>query len=209
MSKNVASIVAVFGATGSGKSLFVKEQLAIGKPSRLMIWDPMKEYGSYGQVFSKAADAVKAVAKAGKNKKFSIVFQPSFDPERRAKQFDFICGFAYALGDLTFLVEELRFVTTPSYAPMNWAQITLTGRHKGLMVIGVSQRPASIDKDFLSGATLIHTGKLTYPEDRKAVAKAMGEKESLLEGILPLEYVEKNMDTGEMVKGKMSIPSKK
>jgi hypothetical protein len=52
--------------------------------------------------------------------------------------------------------------------------VVLRGRKRGLKIIGTSQRPASIDKDFLSNATLIRCGALGYPNDRVAVAAVMG-----------------------------------
>ena len=51
----------------------------------------------------------------------------------------------------------------------------MTGRHKGLKVIGASQRPASIDKDFLGNCMAIHIGRLAYAEDVRAVAKGIGQ----------------------------------
>jgi len=70
----------------------------------------------------------------------------------------------------------------------------MTGRHRGLRVIGASQRPASIDKDFLGNATLIHTGCLVYPENIRAVAKAMQVEEG---GIAALDWIEKDTQTGK------------
>jgi hypothetical protein len=118
------------------------------------------------------------------------VFRPSAREDLRARQFDGFCALALAAGHLTLVVEELRFVTSPSRAPLKWAEVTMTGRHKGLRVIGTSQRPASIDKDFLGNATLIHTGRLVYPEDVRAVAKAMQVGEGEIAALQPLEWIE-------------------
>ncbi len=77
----------------------------------------------------------------------------------------------------------------------------MTGRHRGLRVIGASQRPASIDKDFLGNCTTIHTGRLAYHEDVRAVAKAMGGDEAGIAALKPLEWIEKNMQTGQISRG--------
>ncbi len=77
----------------------------------------------------------------------------------------------------------------------------MTGRHRCLRVIGASQRPASIDKDFLGNCTTIHTGRLAYPEDVRAVAKAMGVDEAGIAALKPLEWIEKNMQTGQTSRG--------
>jgi hypothetical protein len=86
---------------------------------------------------------------------------------------------------LLVVVEELRFVTTPSRAPAGWASVTLRGRKRGLRIIGASQRPAQIDKDFLGQCTLIRCGALNYPADRAAVGSVIGvavEEIAALEG---------------------------
>jgi hypothetical protein len=115
------------------------------------------------------------------------------------------CRVALATGNLLFVVEELRFVTTPSRAPMGWAQVCLTGRHKGLKVIAASQRPASIDKDFLGNCTSIHVGRLVYPEDVRAVSRASNIPESDIGALMPLEWIEKDMQTGKQTKGKLTF----
>lgn len=110
-----------------------------------------------------------------------------------------------AAGNLSLVIEELRFVTTPSRAPLGWAQVCLTGRHRGLKVFGISQRPASIDKDFLGNCTAIRTGRLAYPEDVKAVCKVMGVPSSKVEALRPLEWLEKDMASGKLTAGVLTF----
>lgn len=202
--KNNASILAIMGKTGSGKSAWLKQQLKKWNPKRMMIWDPMKEYDGYGIVTDKPTEFVHIAATAGNKKPFVVTFRPSADPDIRSKQFDIFCKLAVKVGNLLMLVEELKFVTKPSYAPLPWAQCNLQGRHCGLKIIGTSQRPASIDKDFLYSATVIHTGRL-LAKDLKVVAEAMEVSPILMRGMKPLEFVERNMQTGELVKGKVTF----
>lgn len=197
---NRAAIEAVLGASGTGKSTYVKKHIKRPKDGRLLIFDVMHEYGEFGQVFKRTRELVAAVFKAGKGK-FRYVFQASENPPARAAQFDLVCGLAHAAGNLTFIAEELRFVTTPSRAPVRWAGVSLTGRHKGLHVVGTSQRPASIDKDFLGNATIIRTGRLVYPEDRKAVASVMQIDPAEIAKLPDLHFIEKNMQTGQISRG--------
>lgn len=201
---NKAQIIAVMGASGSGKSTFIKRALRKPKPARLMVWDPMGEYAEFGQVFSSLGGMVDMLGKVGAGK-FSVVFQPSHHEKARAKQFDVFCGLAMALGNLTLVAEELKFVTKPGYAPLRWSAVTMTGRHKGLRVIGASQRPASIDKDFLGNCTIIRTGRLAYPEDVKAVSRAMQVQEAQIADLKPLEWIEKDMSTGKVSSGKLTF----
>lgn len=193
MSANKAHIMAVLGASGSGKSTFVKREISRGHP-RLLIWDPMSEYEGA------LADSLAAMLAALGKPKFRIVFRPDPDPVKRAKQFDLVCRAALAAGNMTLVVEELRFVTSPSRAPMGWAQVCLTGRHKGLKVYGLSQRPASIDKDFLGNCTRIRTGRLVYRQDVRAVADVIGQDDGI-QNLKPLQWIERDMTTGKVSSG--------
>lgn len=198
MSANKANIIAVMGASGSGKSTFVKRSLKKTTP-RLLIWDALDEYGGFGAEIDTLGGLLDVMAA----KRFKAVFRPSADQSVRDKQFDLLCRAAMAAGNLTLVVEELRFVTKPSRAPLGWAQVCLTGRHVGLTVYGTSQRPASIDKDFLGNATVIRTGLLPYPEDEKAVAKAMKIDPAEIAALRPLEWIERNKSTGTLTKGRL------
>lgn len=164
---HAADIRAVLGASGTGKSHYVKAELARAK--RALVWDMEDEYSDLPALPLAELPAALASSKGAK-----LRFVPSTDAAARARQFDLFCRIAMAVGNLTLLVEELRFVTQPSKAPAGWAGVTLRGRKRGLRVLGTSQRPASIDKDFLSNATLIRCGALGYPADRAAVAAVMG-----------------------------------
>ena len=81
----------------------------------------------------------------------------------------------------------------------------MTGRHKGLRLYGLSQRPASIDKDFLGNCTRVRTGRLAYPEDVKAVSKAMGGHAADIQALTPLHWLEKDMTTGKLTAGVLTF----
>ncbi len=199
MSANPARVMAVLGASGSGKSTFMKREA--GRARRLLVWDPMREYAAVGQVCERLEDLIAGL----RGKHFALVFQPSADPVLRQKQFGLFCRAAMATGNLCLMVEELRFVTTPSRAPLGWAQVCLTGRHAGLTVYASSQRPASIDKDFLGNCTRIRTGRLAYPEDVRAVARSTGIQDAEIAALKPLEWIEKDLSGGKITRGKLTF----
>ena len=139
-------ILAALGARGTGKSAWTKQTLAKLHPSRLAVWDLMQEYqlestGHLGQFI-----------RSLKARTFALAFHPSRDDKVRARQFDVWCYAMLAAGRLQCVVEEMAFVTQPMKAPPGWREMVLLGRHEQhrLSIIGTSQRPASIDKDFLS-----------------------------------------------------------
>jgi hypothetical protein len=206
MSANQARIWAVIGASGSGKSAFVKTALLKPKASRdrLIVWDYMREYG--GLTAHQVTD-IPSLVELVKAKRFAVAFQPSFDARQRAREFDHFCRIGYALGDCTMVVEELAFVTMPSFAPPAWSMVTCTGRHKGLTVIGCSQRPAQIDKNFLGNCSTVHCGRLNDANDVRVMARCLGVEEGELRQLAPLAWVERDMATGGIRRGQVKIPT--
>lgn len=180
-----ADIRCFLGAPGTGKSHATKAE--IKKARRCLVWDLEDEYTDLEAVT--IAGLPRRLHQAGAEA-FKLRVIPSTDAAKRQVEFDLVCRTIMAIGKMTFVAEELRFVTQPSKAPAGWAAITLRGRKRGVKVIGTSQRPASIDKDFLGSATLIRCGALNYPEDRTAVARVMGIPEMAIAALEGYEVIE-------------------
>lgn len=189
-----AGLIAALGSRGMGKSAWVKKELARLKPPRLAIWDLMREYDQAG------TEDLGAAIRSMHGARWRVVFYPSGDQKVRAKQFELWCKALMASSSkdkpVVAVNEELAFVTSPSWAPGAWQEVTLLGRHKGLTVYGTSQRPASIDKDFLGNCTLVHAARLGYEPDAKVVAKRLGCTPQELMELEQLHYFER----GEMDK---------
>lgn len=184
-----AEIIAVMGASGSGKSAYIKGEIRRRKAKRLMIYDPEGEYTAFGRVVTSLADVHSVLMQADGGKPFKLVFKSHADPARAVKQFDMLCRLAFEAGDLLFVAEELADVTTPSRAPVGWSMMTRRGRKRGCEIIGASQRPANIDKNFLGNCTAVRSGRLLYEEDAKAVAKVLGIAHADLLALESLHYV--------------------
>ncbi len=208
MSANKARIIACMGASGSGKSCTVKGLLETSQPGRLLVWDPMDEYGPYctSRVPNMRA-LVALVRDASKNGVgFRARYVPDGDSRANAEKFSVFCAVAFAAGNCTLVVEELQSVTSPSWAPAEWSNCTLRGRHRGLEVIGVSQRPAGVDKNFFGNATGVQTGRLNYAEDVRCMANVLAVRPEEIQSLKPLEFIARDMGTGEISRGTVPIP---
>jgi hypothetical protein len=202
---NSADVIAVIGATGSGKGVFIKNYELRKSERRLLIWDYMREYGPITELqTARLSNAMQSLTGA----QFKTAFHPDFDDKTRAKQFDLFCKGAVHAGNLRLVIEELAFVTSPSFAPAGWKMVTSIGRHRGLRVIGASQRPAQVDKAFWSNCTEIHCGFLNYEEDQKTMARTLGVPLAEIQGLKPLEYIHKNVRTKEIKYGKVKVPGR-
>jgi hypothetical protein len=172
---NNASINAVIGASGMGKSSFIKGKL-LARYKRLLIWSPLEETDRYtdfcGGVHVKGS--IRELIAQVKAKAKAIVYEPTGDKKERDRQFELFCTVAWELEGATVLVEELSQVTMASWAPPAWKKLSTAGRHRGLTLIGTSQRPANIDKDFLGNCTEIRCYRVNYDADAKVMADALG-----------------------------------
>lgn len=194
---NRADLTAVIGASGSGKSLWVKQALR-RRPSRLLVWDPMREYDHLATPVTEVSHLIAQLSIVGTAGGFCLVFQPSGVPRIAARQFDVICAAALAVTRCTFIAEELAGVTKPGSSPPGWLRVVTQGRHAGLRVIGTTQRPALVDKTFLDNATVIRCGRLNTPAARRFMADMLDVPAEDLAALKPLEWLSRDMATGKV-----------
>ena len=193
--ENKPRIEGYIGASGSGKSTAIKHLLNKEKPKRLIIIDPMGEYAKYAQ----PVPTIKELLTKCNQKSFAVSFKTSrLNPE---DQFETICDIAYSLGDLWMLAEELQMFTKAGHAPPSWSDCSMRGRHRGLTVIGATQRPAVIDKNFFGNCTKIRTGRLNYKADIVTMADVLNVSKADVQNLLPFHYIEKDMSSGIVTTG--------
>jgi DNA helicase HerA-like ATPase len=196
-----AHIEAVLGASGSGKSSYVKRLMERARPARMIVFDPEGEWTEFGTPATHVQHVLDGFKAAGKDGPCRVVFVPSPVPEIAVRQFDAVCRIAFHAERLTFIVDELKSVTTPSRSPVGWGMLTGRGRKRGIVIYGLSQRPASIDKDFLGNCNYVRAGRLTYSEDQRAVARVLGVKEADIGALPDLGWIRRDMATGETKRG--------
>lgn len=202
-----ASIHAVMGSSGGGKTTHARGRIMKRKRRRTMIWSPKEAKDNYAAWFpgsvvcTTTAEVLAIVKAAGKRGEFHIVFQPSLDRKRDEAQFDVFCRIAFAAENLLFLVDELHTVTRPGWAGDGWSKLVMMGRANGVEIWGLSQRPASMDKNFLGNCTTVHTRRLSYPEDAKTVARSLGVHPSDVTALFGYQWIERDNLTGNVTVG--------
>lgn len=202
---NAARVVAIMGSTGSGKTSYLRQVLGKRKRRRTLIWSPKEDIDNYaalygGQVVTTAGEALAALKAAGRGP-VHLVFKPRLVRAVDEAQFDAVCKMAMLASDVTFIVDELHTVTKPSWAPDGWRKLVMMGRGYGAEVYGLSQRPASVDKDFFGNLSTMHTRRLAYAEDAKVVARTLAVQQQEVMALTGYQWLERDMNTGKITRG--------
>lgn len=196
-SRNVASIAAILGASGSGKSSLLKVETLREKPGRLMVWDPKREYRAYGESVESLAELAR---RAFAGSRFRLVFHPARTRKAMREQFSTFCRVADHARDVRVIADELADVTEPNWAPEGWEMLTRQGRHAGISIMGASQRPADVDKSFYGNASRIVVFRLNAEGDVDRMAKILGVGGDQVRALAPFEYFDRDMRSGAVVK---------
>lgn len=202
-----AQIWGVMAASGTGKGVWLKDQLRRLKPARLVFWDYKGEYGDHARQLPTLEHVRQAMIRAGSDGPLRLRYRPrSFDQKAMRREFETLCALVQAWESCTFVAEELSMVTTPSWAPPAWRAMSTGGRHEGVHIIGVAQQPALIDKTFLSNCTLIHVGPLHEHLHRSAVERSLDIEPGSLADLVKFQFIEKDRNTGEIKAGVVPTP---
>lgn len=205
---NEARIWGVMAASGSGKGVWVKKQLKLLAPPRAVIWDPKDEYGEFAPRLVRRTEELRQALIAAGTGAMRIRYRckPGTPAKQRRKEFEVVCMLVQAWGHCTFVAEELSQVTTPSWAPGAWSDMTTGGRHEDIHIIGIAQNPALIDKTFLSNCTLIHVGPLREFNHRQAVARSMDVPIEEITDLEKFHWIERHHDTRQTKRGSTFPP---
>lgn len=208
-----ALTIAAFGARGTGKTAWIKQQLAKAKPPRLVIWD-FKHDPSLDTIGTACAD-LPTLARAMNRQRFAVRYlvdhrHPVMDIHR---QFEHFCLIAWEAGCLVMFVDELPEVTKANKAPAAWRRCVNVGRdyrdsagnRKWLSIIGAGQRPAECDKSFISNADVIHTGRLSNAADARELAQSLGCDYRDLLKLPDLQFIERSAGQVEPVRGMLKF----
>lgn len=203
---NAAKVTAIMGATGCGKTTYLRARLARPKRRRTIIWSPKEPIDNYAALYpgsvvvTSVTEAARALLAAGRGD-VHLVFRPRLSRDTDQRQFGGLCKLALKAANVTFIVDELHTVTKPSWAPDGWSELVMMGRGYGCEVFGLSQRPASMDKDFLGNCSEVWTGRLAYDDDARAVAKTMRVDWHEVMDLSGFQWLHRNNLTGKTTRG--------
>jgi hypothetical protein len=196
-------LAGIFGARRQGKTTLALLLLATLAPPRLIVFDPMDEYGELAQKVRSLAELHAGILAGGRRYALRYVPPIRTDEDMAAlpARFDAFCAIAADVGDLVMVVDELHLVTRPSWAPPAWRRCLTLGGHLGVGVVAVSHRPAQVDKVFFSLCNRVSTCRLNYDEDIATLAGILRAPREEVGALLPYQCITRNMVTGEVHRG--------
>jgi len=128
----------VVGQSGSGKSSFVDRYLK--SLYRFILFDTAVEYEGY-ETFRDDLQGLYTYVDKNAGGSFKAVYQNVHDDA--LESFEFCCNLALAVEDVHFIVEEVDvFADNRKPLPDAFKTMLKLGRHSGVSMILISQRPA-------------------------------------------------------------------
>ena len=200
--------IGVFGASGSGKSAWVKQQIQ-GR-GRVVVFDPMQEYQALGFKTVRKVDQVRLAMRddwAG----FRVAFVPAPGLERRdlsqlcnllAKSQEHILNGGKGV-PMTLVAEELNLASSANGSCPGFADLCSRGRHYQIALIGVSQRIAEVSTRFRGNTTEAVILRQRGSNDIKAASELLGIPRSEIEALGNLEYLHERR--GEVTRGRLKF----
>lgn len=203
-----AQVVGAFGGRGTGKTAWLKQQLA--REPRLAIWDYKHDprMSDWGQGFTDIGPFIRSLSAA----RFVSRYMPARSDQARSvdDQFSLFCRAAFQAGCLAIFIDELPAVTMSNKAPAAWRECVNVGREyrtagdkkiKWLSIYATAQRPSECDKSFISNLDVIHTGRLAFANDAVVMSKSLNVRAESIMALADLHFIEKTSDSGGAVTG--------
>lgn len=209
-----AELTAIYGARGSGKT--TRTLLLLRDRPRVVVFDPTGEYAREHRFKAVAGPAAlrRYVARHWTGR-YRVAWTPegSFVENLHGlATFLMACQRPYLEGasrdKITLVVEEMNLsfpaTTLPGHLS-GMAAMCNQGRHYGLDVIGVTQRPAQISTIFRGNAAETWIYPLAWADDRNPVLAMIGRQHgAALAALRPHDYLRYRM--GAVEKGRNPPP---
>jgi len=198
-----------------GKGMYCKARLRVPHDGLTLVWSWLEKTDQYapflGALSARTIPALCESVAAGAR---AVVYVPDKMPTRRlsdrehvAAQFAFFCRVAAECKRARVLVEELMHVTSPSWSPPKWSDLSTAGAHDHLELIGTAQRPTMIDKNFVGSCSEIRCYRLVYEEDARTMGRLLRVPYTVVIDLQRLHYLHRVMEDRVTAPGVQEIVS--
>lgn len=216
----VGQRIGVYGASGSGKSTWVRAEIATRQ--RVVIFDALEEYaGRRGVLTARGPKGLSQnLRRAWPRDRFVIAYVPTAGDEPaelhrlatvlRLAQSNRREGGEFRGRRLTLYVEEMNTAFPIADLPAGlrgMMDLCSRGRHYGIDLIGVSQRPSEIHNRFRGNCTAVVAFRPATVRDVTVLSDLYGaEHREALRTLVPHEFL--RLDAGGAVSRGRNPPQK-
>jgi len=158
-----SKIIILLGRRGCGKTEYAKHILKSLK--RYIILDPIDEYKDGLKIYN-FDELSNLIMKYRFNDELRLSYTPSFNEDTQIC-FQGLCKVIYAMGNITFVVEEIGTFMTATSCAKQFLSLVRLSRHKDINLISITQRATDIPRLLRSQATEIISFQQIEPRDLK------------------------------------------
>jgi DNA helicase HerA-like ATPase len=165
--------IAILGTRGSGKTT-LSRMIQRGWQKQVIL-DPVNEY-SDGEIVRDFAGFISKIRfyEKNKTKKFRLIVRFSPETEDYETQLNSILRVLYHFKNVQIIIEEIQLFTSAHLMPSYLKSALFTGRHQGLSLVFVTQRPGQLNKNILSQCSHIFAGLIHEKNDFEYLKPTFG-----------------------------------
>jgi hypothetical protein len=175
------NVIVITGQRGTGKTTLIKER--IRGIDRVILFDLLGEFEP--NVFTQKIFFEK-LSESRKQPFFRISY---FNPKTTEEDFERICKAVNRLNDLTFVVDELDYFCSASFAPPVFQEIIKRGRHQGIGLICATRRPHEIPRLVTSQVTELISFRQVEPRDLAYLKDICGLEPERVQSLADFHYL--------------------
>ena len=208
-----AGRIGIYGGSGSGKT--TRARAMIARRSRVVVLDPLDEYGGAGFRRVTTMRAVLQALKAGWARGFRITYVPPAGHEAKALHLlSVLLRRAQAPASerriVTLVAEELNLSFPIQQLPAalsGFADLCSRGRHYGVELIGVSQRIAEVHTRFRGNTGIAYYFRQDDHRDITTATQRLGPRwRAALMALKTHQYL--RLCEGSVTQGRNAVPAR-
>lgn len=191
-------VITVLGTRGTGKSTLARRISAMW-PRKIII-DPVEDWTD-GKAFSNFNSFSNELINLKKeNKKdFKLIFRFDPDCDNNEEVFNHVLRLAYHFKNVQVIIDEVQLFSSPHFASKYLKNNLFIGRHNGISMLPITQRPGQLNKNILAQSQHVFCGQLHEKNDLNVVSEFMN---------IPREEII-NLKKGEFFWFSPGVPIKK
>ena len=161
--------ICILGSKGSGKSYLANAILKSLRGISVWVYDFNSEFHSSKAILVHELDELLELYDGAKRGHY--ILQPHNNSEETFRRFN---AEAFKRGNVTLIQDEIHNWLTKQRVIKEFNQVVLSGRPRGISVIAISSRPASLPNNILSNSKHVFAFKLNLESDVKFLETFLG-----------------------------------